>query len=145
MISHLQTLDGTNKAYEAARAIGAHVRGYFQYVQPTRPPHAALLDFHSLTTYFTHLKTIRKFTATTISEKLRAIRHAIDYVMYQQSNEGSHSTLVKCQEVKERLKKWGNALTKDIRKQRNEHALKCSHEVCILLAGYNAIYQNFVY
>ena len=29
LISHLQTLDGTNKAYEAARAIGAHVRGYF--------------------------------------------------------------------------------------------------------------------
>lgn len=52
---------------------------------------------------------------------------------------------MKCQEVKERLKKWGNALTKDIRKQRNEHALKCSHEVCILLAGYNAIYQNFVH
>ena len=130
LIGYLQTLDGSNKDYEPAKAIGAHVRGYFQYTPPTRPPHAALLDFHALTNYFSHLKTERKFSATTISDKLRAIRHAIDYVMYEQSEEGSHSTLIKCEQVKERLKKWGKALTKDIKKQRNRHALKCSHEVC---------------
>lgn len=134
LVSYLQTLDGSNKDYEPAKAIGAHVRGFFQYTPPTRPSHAALLDFHALTDYFSFLKNERKFSATTISDKLRAIRQAIDYVMYQQSEEGSHSTLTKCEQVKERLKKWGKALTKDIKKQRTQHALKCSHEVCNHLA-----------
>ena len=65
-----------------------------------------------------HLKTKMNYSPTTITEKLRAIRHAIEYVMYQQSaGQGSHATFMKCQEVKDRLKKWGNALTKDVRKQ----------------------------
>ena len=37
---------------------------------------------------------------------------------------------MKCEQVKEQLKKWGKALIKDIKKQRTRHALKCSHEVC---------------
>jgi len=131
LIAYLQTLDGGNKAYELAKAIATHVQGYFQYTTPTQPPYAALLNFHSLTNYFTHLKKTMKFSATTIAEKLRALRQAIEYVIYQQSDEGSHNTFIKCQKVKDRLKKWGNSLTKDIRKQRNVQAYKSSQEVCI--------------
>ena len=124
-------MDGGNKAHDPAKAIGAHVRGYFQYTTPTTPPYLALTNFQSLTNYFMHLKTKMNYGPTTITEKLRAVRHAIDYVMYQQSaGQGSHATFMKCQEVKDRLKKWGNALTKDIRKQRHAQALKSSHEVC---------------
>ena len=80
------------------------------------------------------LKPSKRFTASTISDKLRAIIHAIDYVMYEQLEEGNNSTLMKCEQVKEHLKKYGKSLTKDIKKQRNRHALKCSHEVCNHLA-----------
>ena len=74
------------------------------------------------------------FSDYTVLSDAMLIRCAIDYVVYEQSEEVSHSTLIKCEQVKERLKKWGKAFTKDIKKQRNQYALKCSHEVCNHLA-----------
>ena len=112
---YLQTLDGGNKDHEPAKAIGAHVRGYFQFTKPTKPPHMALLNFDTLLKYFTHIKT--KYRATTVADKLRAVRQAIEYVQFKQSEVGSSETNAKCQEVKERLQRWGRGLTKDIRKQ----------------------------
>lgn len=55
-INYLQTLDGGNKDYEPAKAIAAHVKGYFRFTPATKPPHMALLNFHSLQEYFTHMK-----------------------------------------------------------------------------------------
>ena len=89
----------------------------------------ALLNFHALQDYFKHLKTTMKFSATTVADKLRALRNAIEYVQYQHSDEGSSQTYSKCQEVKDRLKIWGNGLTKDIRKQRHQNSVKSSYEV----------------
>ena len=77
-----------------------------------------------------HLKTTMKFSPTTIANKLRAIRQAIEYVMYEQNaGQGNHATFMKCQEVKDRLKKWGSALTKDNKKQQNNNSRKSSYEV----------------
>ena len=135
--SYLQTLDGGNKETEPAKAIAAHVKGYFQYSTPTKPPHMALLDFHKLQNYFTHLKSERNLSATTIADKLRAIRQAIEYVQYEQTDEGCSKTHMKCQEVKDRLKKWGNGLTKDIRRQRNHMSIKSHHEVYMQNLSYN--------
>ena len=128
--SYLQTLDGGNKETKPAKAIAAHVKGYFQYSTPTKPPHMALLDFHKLQNYFTQLKSESNSSATTIADKLRAIRQAIEYVQYEQTDEGCSKTHMKCQEVKDRLKKWGNGLTKDIRRQRNHMSIKSHHKVC---------------
>ena len=89
----------------------------------------ALLNFQSLQAYFTHLKSTMNLSATTIAEKLRSLRQCIDYIMYKQSEEGSYQITYKCQEVKDRLKKWGSALTKDISKQRNNNSRKSSYEV----------------
>lgn len=72
-----------------------------------------------------------KFSATTVTDKLRALRQAIEYVEYLQCDEGCSQTSTKCKEVKERLKRWGKGLTKDIRKQRNKNSVKSSYDVCI--------------
>ena len=125
---YLQTLQGGNKDYEPAKAIAAHVRDFFRFTPSTKPPYMALLDFHSLEKYFGHLKSI-KFSVTTIADKLRALRQAIEYVMYEHSDEGSFQTYTKCQVVHNQLKNWGRALTKDIRKQRNQSSVKSSCEV----------------
>ena len=73
LIGYLQTLDGgiKNLDVEPAKAIGAHVRGYFQYIAPTMPPHLVLINFHSLMVM--HLKTTMKLSPSTIANKLRAI------------------------------------------------------------------------
>lgn len=68
-----------------------------------------------------------KFSATTISEKLRGVRQAIEYVEY--INEGNGEVTSRCQAVRDRLKRWGKALTKDIKKQRHENSLKSNYEV----------------
>ena len=44
-INYLQTLEGGNKDYEPAKAIAAHVRGFFRFTPSTTPPHLALLNF----------------------------------------------------------------------------------------------------
>lgn len=128
-IAYLQTLDGGNKGFEPAKAIAAHARGYFEYTPETTPAYMAILNFKSLQNYFTHLQKTMKFSATTIAEKLRSLRHAIDYIMFEHSEEGSMQTTLKCQEIKDRLKKWGGALTKDIKKQRTQNSLKSNYEV----------------
>ena len=67
---------------------------------------------------------------TTIAEKLRAIRQAIEYVSYL--NEHDQEVISRGQTVKDRLKIWGKALTKDIRRQRNENLIKASYEVSVI-------------
>ena len=68
-----------------------------------------------------------EFAATTIAGKLRAIRQAIEYVAYE--NESDGDLVTRCLSVATRLKQWGKALTKDIRKQRNDCYIKASDEV----------------
>ena len=125
--NYLQTMEGGNKDVGPAKAIAAHVRGYFRHTPDRSPPHQALLEYQSLQQYFTHLKGTMEFAATTIAEKLRAIRQAIEYVAYE--NESDRDLVTRCLSVAARLKQWGKALTKDIRKQRNDCYIKASDEV----------------
>ena len=74
-----------------SKAIAVHVRGYFQFKPPTDPPHMALINFRALTEYFKHLKSTMKYSATTIADKLRALRQAIEYVQYQNAGEAGTS------------------------------------------------------
>lgn len=117
--AYLQTLCGTNKDFNPAKAIAAHVRGFVQFIPPTNPQ-MALVD----------LKNHLRLSPTTVADKLRAICHAIKYVQYQHSNEAGNShTYTKCQEVKERLNIWEKGLTKEIRKQQHHNFLKSHNEV----------------
>ena len=124
---YLQTMEGGNKDVLPAKATAAHVRGFFRYTPETTPAYKALMSFQSLQCYFTHVKSTMKFSATTIAEKLRAVRQAIEYVAYL--NEYNTEVTSRCQTVRDRLKIWGKALTKDIRKQRNENSIKSNYEV----------------
>ena len=124
---YLQTMEGGNKDLLPAQAVAAHVKGFFRFTPETTPPHKALITYQSLQQYFTHLKSTMKFSATTIAEKLRAVRQAIEYVGYQHKDDIEITS--RCQTVRDRLKIWGKALTKDIKKQRNENSIKASYEV----------------
>ena len=128
---YLKTYEGGNKDPLPAKAIAAHVKGFFRFTPETSPPYKALISFQSLQNYFTHLKATLKLCATTIQEKLRAIRQAIDYVSYL--HDTNDQFVSRCQTVNNRLKVWGKALTKDIRKQRHQNSLKSSYEVSVIL------------
>ena len=129
-INYLQTMEGGNKDILPAKATAAHVRGFFRYTPETQPAYKALMCYQSLQNYFNHLKSTMKFSATTIAEKLRAIRQAIEYVSYV--NEHDQEVISRGQTVKDRLKIWGKALTKDIKRQRNENLIKASYEVSVI-------------
>lgn len=100
--TYLQTLDGENKEHKPAKAIAANARKYIKFTPATTPAYMALLNFQSLQKYFMHLKSTMKFCATTVAEKIRSLRHAIDYVMYEHSDERSFT--FKYIKVKDRLK-----------------------------------------
>ena len=140
---HLQTYEGGNKDPSPAKATAAHVKAFFRFTPETTPPYKALMCFQSLQHYFAHLKTTMKFSATTIQEKLRAIRQAIDYVAY--IHDGNYQLISRCQTVRDRLKIWGKALTKDIKKQRHENSLKSSYEVSMNDITVNKILYTATY
>lgn len=128
---YLMTYEGGNKDPSPAKAIAAHVKGFFRFTPETEPSYKALICFQSLQGYFTYLKATLKLCATTIQEKLRAIRQAIDYVAYVHNS--NDYFVSRCQSVNNRLKVWGKAMTKDIRKQRHQNSLKSSYEVSVML------------
>ena len=51
-----------------------------------------------------------KFNATTIAEKLQAVRLASEYVAYLHEYDSEATS--RCQTLENRLTKWGKALTK---------------------------------
>ena len=99
---HLQTYEGGNKDPSPAKATAAHVKAFFRFTPETTPPYKALMCFQSLQHYFAHLKTTMKFSPTTIQEKLRAIRQAINYVAYL--HDGNYQLISRFQTVRDWLK-----------------------------------------
>jgi len=81
-IDYLQSLAGGNKSYNVARAIAADVAVFFQHTShsSTSTYYDILLDSTNLYNYIKHLQNDKQFTASTVSEKLRRLRQAIEFV-----------------------------------------------------------------
>ena len=122
-IDYLQSLAGGSKSNSVAKAIAADVSLFFQHTShsSTSNYYDILLNTSNLYNYINHLQNNKQFTASTVSEKLRRLRQAIEFV---ESRENSlkldQKLLSRCQLITSILVKWGKSLHKDISKQRRK-------------------------
>ena len=110
------------------KSIATDVQNYFYYTNPnsntTMPYYDLLLDMDHLKNYLQHLQQNFQFAATTISEKIRRLRLAIEYTLHREnSDECNTSMFMRCTKILTNLSKWGKSLSREIQQQRNKHAL----------------------
>ena len=87
---------------------------------------------------FYHFIKMRKYQPTTISEKLRRVRMAIQFVLHE--TEESHHDLnlfVKGTHLVNLLSQWTKSLSKSIAIQRQKHGIKMSKDVAIISDPYD--------
>lgn len=125
---YLTSIAGGKKSTTAAKSIVTDVQNYFYYTNPaantTLPYYDLLLDMDHLKNYLQHLQQNFQFAATTISEKIRRLRLAIEYTLHKEnSTECNTSMFIRCNKILTNLIKWGKSLSKDIQHQRNKQAL----------------------
>lgn len=94
-----------------------------------RPYYDLLLDMCNLKNYLQHLQNF-KFAATTLSEKIRRLKLAIEYTLYRENaDECDTRMFIRCTKIITNLTKWGKSLSKDIQHQRNKQALLSAEKV----------------
>ena len=132
---YLTSIAGGKKSPSSATTIVTDIQNYFLYTNPNSntalPYYDLLLDMNRLKNYLQHLQNNFQFAATTISEKIRRLRIAIEYTLYKENaNECNTIMFMRCTKILTNLSKWGRSITKEIRQQRNQHALVSQQEVC---------------
>ena len=154
-IDYLQSLAGGNKSYNVARAIAADVAVFFQHTShsSTSTYYDILLDSTNLYNYIKHLQNDKQFTASTVSEKLRRLRQAIEFVEDRENSlKLDQKLLSRCQLITSLLAKWGKSLHKEIAKQRrkqltiSEQQVKVAHNPSEFLESQaiNASVKQFI-
>ena len=131
-IEYLQSLSGGNKSYNIAKAIAADVSLFFEQIShgSTDTYYDILLNTRNLYAYTTHLQNNKKFTASTVSEKLRRLRQAIEYTEAKENSLKVNPKLFsRCQLIAGLLTKWGKSLHKDIAKQRRKQNVISQQQV----------------
>jgi len=132
-IEYLQSLSGGNKSYNIAKAIAADVSLFFEQQishGSTDTYYDILLNTRNLYAYTTHLQNNKKFTASTVSEKLRRLRQAIEYTEAKENSLKVNPKLFsRCQLIAGLLTKWGKSLHKDIAKQRRKQNVISQQQV----------------
>lgn len=131
-LEYLQSLAGGHKTAIAAKAIVADIAHYYQSFSIMEPYYETLLHMENLKKYLHNLQD-RGYCATTVAEKIRRIRNGIEFIMFKENaDETKADFYIRCQKVNDNLKKWGKALSKEIKKQRCKHAVESSKEVNII-------------
>ena len=77
-----------------------------------------------LKNYLEYLQQNFQFAATTISEKIRRLRLAIEYTLHtENANECNTTMFMRCTKILTNLTKWGKSLSREIQQQRNKQAM----------------------
>ena len=131
-IEYLQSLSGGNKSYNVAKAIAADISLFFERIShgSTDTYYNILLNTRNLHDYIKHLQINKQFSPSTVSEKLRILRQAIEYTEAKENNlKVNHKLLSRCHLIAGLLTKWGKSLHKDIAKQRRKQNVISQQQV----------------
>jgi len=131
-IEYLQSLAGGNKSYSVAKAIATDISTFFEQTShsSTSKYYDILLDTNNLYKYISLLQNTKQFTASTISEKLRRLRQAIEYTEVTENSITIDQGLIgRCQRVIGQLVRWGKSLHKEISKQRQRQDVISQQQV----------------
>ena len=120
-MQYLQGVGG-NKSIETSKSIVSDVEKYLtncSHSSSTKSATDLLLDRKVLQAHYDKLKNI--YQPTTITEKLRRLKMAIDFLNHTQDDDDMY---MKATRTLETLSRWIKALSKAIGKQRQEHGMR---------------------
>ena len=81
--------------------------------------------------YLQHLQNDFQFAPTTLSEKIRRLILAMEYILHKENPDESNAAMfMQITKIINNLSKWKKNLSRDIKYQRNRQALLSTREVC---------------
>ena len=139
---YLTSIAGGKKSVSTAKAIVADIQNYFFFISDSHKPHYnLLLDMENLKNYLQYLQQHFTFASTTITEKIRWLRLAVEYTLHiDNSDECDITMFMRCTKILTNLLKWGKSMSKDIQKQRHKQSVKSAQKVCKAMLIYTCIY-----
>jgi len=131
-LDYLQSLVGRKRSLTAAKAIAVDVIKYYECFPTQNSYYETILNMENLRAYLQSVQEDRGYSATTIAEKIRRLRNAVDFVMFKENTDKTNTNFyIRCQKVNDNLKKWGKGMCTDIQKQQNRQAVESRKEVIV--------------
>lgn len=130
---YLTSIAGGMKSKTSAKSIVTDVQKYFYFCDSTsnkNPYFDLLLNMSHLKNYLQHLQQHFVLAATTISEKIRRLKLAIEYILHKENpDECNTNMFIRCTKIITNLSRWGKSLSKDIQKQRHKQSFVSAQKV----------------
>ena len=128
---YLEGISGGNKSSSTASTIVKDVSLYFDYVpqssNTTHTDQKKLFNRKCLKEFYHHMKNELNYKPSTLAEKLRRLRKAVDFVAHENFTDAKiHQTSL---QYKTLLTSWINSLSKPIALQRQKRGIKLNSEV----------------
>jgi len=125
--------DGGKRSLTTAKSILIDIKNYFIFASSTPgcPQLEDLLNMVNLQQYLQHLQNDFQFAPTTLSEKIRRLILAMEYILHKENPDESNAAMfMQITKIINNLAKWKKNLSRDIKNQRNRQALLSTREVC---------------
>ena len=131
---YLQSIAGGRKNKTSATAITVELKNYYHFVAPFADSNVHyydyLLNLKHLKSYLDYLQEDCEFAPTTISEKIRRLRMAMEFVLYKENPmETNTSFFTRTHQIMMHLSKWCKSLSKGIKEQRRKHVFASAKQV----------------
>jgi len=133
-MEYLTSIAGGRKNKSSATAIVAEIKTYYKFTTQSATPakhyYDYLLNLQYLKAYLDYLQEGCQFAPTTISEKIRRLRLAMEFILFTENPTETDTTLfTRTHQLMMHLSKWGKSLSKGIKEQRRKHSLVSAQQV----------------
>ena len=139
------------KSKTTALAIVAELKKYYHFIAPSVDPttqyYDYLLNLQYLKSYLDYLQEDCDFSPTTVSEKIRRLRMAMEFVLYKENPMETDTKLfTRSHQIMMHIAKWGKSLSKGIKEQRRNHSFVSAKQVSVnIYAIYDLFKATIIY
>ena len=133
-MEYLTSIAGGRKNKSSAAAIVAEIKCYYTFIEgfseTAMPYYDYLLNLQYLKAYLDYLQEDCELAPTTVSEKLRRLKLAIEFTLFIENPTETDAVLfTRAHQILMHLSKWGKSLSKGIKEQRRKHSLVSAKQV----------------
>ena len=133
-MQYLTSIAGGRKNKSSATAIVAEIKNYYNFIgdfsETGQHYYDYLLNLQHLKAYLDYLQEDCELAPTTISEKIRRLRLAIEFTLFFENPAETDAVLfTRAHQILMHLSKWGKSLSKGIKEQRRKHSLVSAKQV----------------
>ena len=132
--SYLQGIAGGNRSGDTSKAIVTDLKLFLCLTPGLSSDVDKLFNKTNLEKFFHYLITERAYKPTTIAEKIRRLKMAIKYVIHTEDSVMKNQELfIRGSILIELMSQWGRSLSKPIALQRQQHSLRMTHKLPLII------------